>query len=81
MDNLSQKFFRPPVNVCEVLGCSVNRTKLPHGRYAGLCGELHVAISSKESLDPCELEGEKILLSGLLDGFSELAEVLSRRKE
>ena len=42
---------------------------------------LHVAVSSKESLDPSELEGEKILLSGLLDGFSELAEVLSRRKE
>ena len=77
---MGQKYKIPLGDVYEP-ACSVNRTKSPHGRYAGLCGELHVAVSSKESLDPCELEGEKILLSGLLDGFSELAEVLSRRKE
>ena len=77
---MCQKYKRPLGGVYEP-ACSVNRKKLPHGRYAGLCGELRVAVSSKESLDPSELEGEKILLSGLLDGFSELAEVLSRRKE
>ena len=66
--------------VCE-LACLVNRKKLPHVRYAGMCGELRVAFPSKESLDPSELEGEKILLSGLLVGFLMLAEVLSRRKE
>ena len=49
--------------------------------YAGLYNELHAAISSKESLDPDKLEGVKILLSGMLDGFSVLAEDLNRRKE
>ena len=77
---MCQKYKRPLGDVYE-LACLVNQKKLPHGRYAGLFSELRVAVSSKESLDPCELEGEKILLSGLLDGFSELAEVLSRRKE
>ena len=77
---MCQKYKRPLGGVYEP-ACSVNRKKLPHGRYAGLCGELHVVVSSKESLDPSELEGEKILLSGLLVGFSVLAEVLSRRKE
>ena len=41
----------------------------------------HVVASLKESWDPSELKGEKILLPGLLVGFSVLAEVLSRRKE
>ena len=77
---MGQDYKRPLGDVYEP-AYLVNRKKLPHGRYAGLCGELRVAVSSKESLDPCELEGEKILLSGLLDGFSEVAEVLSRRKE
>ena len=77
---MCQKCKRPLGGVYDP-ACSVNRKKLPHGRYAGLCSELRAAVSSKESLDPSELEGEKILLSGLLDGFSELAEVLSRRKE
>ena len=77
---MGQNYKRPLGDVYEP-ACSVNRKKLPHGLYAELCGELCVVVSSKESLDPCELEGEKILLSGLLDGFSELAEVLSRRKE
>ena len=71
---MCQKYKRPPGGVYEPV-CSVNRRKLPPGRYAGLCGELHVAVSSKESLDPSELEGEKILLSGLLDGFSVLARI------
>ena len=77
---MCQKYKRPLGDVYEP-ACSVNQKKLPHGRYAGSCGKLHVAVSSKESLDPCELEGEKILLSGLLDGFSELAEVLSQKEE
>ena len=77
---MCQKYQRPLGDAYEP-ACSVNRKKLPHGRCVGLCGELRVAVSSKESLDPCELEGEKILLSGLLDGFSVLAEVLSQRKE
>jgi len=46
-----------------------------------LYGELRAAASSKESLDPNKQEGEKILLSGLLDGFLLLAEDLNRRKE
>ena len=77
---MCQKYKRPLGGAYKP-ACSVNRKRLPRDRCAELCGELLVAISSKESLDPCELEGEKILLSGLLDGFSELAEVLSRRKE
>ena len=77
---MCQKYKRPLGDVYEP-ACSVNRKKLPHGRYAGLCGELRVAVSSKESLDPSKLEGVKILLSGLLDGFTVLAEDLSRRKE
>jgi hypothetical protein len=60
--------------------CLVSRTKDFHSRYSGLCGELHVAISSKESWDPSKLKGEKILLSGLLVEFSVSAGVLSRRK-
>ena len=44
-------------------------------------GELRVAASSKESLDPSEQGGKKILIFGLLDGFSVLAEDLNRRKE
>ena len=77
---MGQNYKRPLGDVYEP-ACSVNRKKLPHGRYAGLCGELRVAVSSKESLDPSELEGEKILLSDLLVRFSVLAEVLSWRKE
>ena len=38
-------------------------------------------MSSKESLGPSKQEGEKILLSGLLDGFLILAEDLNQRKE
>ena len=34
---------------------------------------LHAAAFSNESWDPSELKGEKILLSGLLVGFSMLA--------
>ena len=77
---MCQKYKRPLGDVYEP-ACSVNRKKLPHGHYAGLCIELRAAVSSKESLDPSELEGEKILLSGLLDEFSVLPEVLSRSKE
>ena len=77
---MGQKYKRALGDVYEP-ACSVNRQWLPHDRCARLCGELPVGVSSKESLDPCELDGEKILLSDLLGEFSELAEVLSRRKE
>ena len=73
--------YKKPLDGIYELESSVNRRRSPLGRYAELCGELRVAVSSKESLDPSELEGEKSLLSDLLVGFSMLAEVLSRRKE
>ena len=75
-----QKYVRPLDDVCEV-ECLVTRKKWSRCRYAGSFSELHVAVSSKESWDPSELKGEKSLLSGLIVGFSVLAEVLSRRKE
>ena len=71
---------RPLIGVSEP-DCSVNRQRKLPGRCAGLYGELRAAASSKESLGPSKQEGEKILLSGLLDGFFMLAADLNRRKE
>jgi hypothetical protein len=45
-----------------------------------LCGWLRVAASSKESSGLSELKGEKILFSGVLDGFFVLAEDLNQKK-
>ena len=73
--------YKKPLDGIYELESSVNRRRSPLGRYAELCGELHAAVSSKESVDPNKLEGVKILLSDLLDGFSVLAEDLNRRKE
>ena len=75
-----QKYKRPLGGVYEPES-SVNRRRSLLGRYAELCGELHVAVSSKESVDPNKQEGVKILLSGLLDGFLVLAQDLSWKKE
>ena len=50
-------------------------------RYAGLCSELHAAVSSKKSADPNKQEGVNVLLSGLLDEVLVLAHDLSRRIE
>ena len=59
----------------------VNRRRSPLGHYAGLYGEFHVVVSSKESADPNKKEDMKILLSGWLDGFLVLAQGLSQKKE
>ena len=77
---MGQKYKIPLGDIYEP-ACSVNRKKSTHGRCSGLCGELRVAVSSKESWDPSELEGEKSLLSGLLVGILVLAEVLSGKEE
>ena len=47
---------------------------------AGLCGELHVVVSSQKSADPNKQEGVNILLSGLFDGFLVLVEDLNQKK-
>ena len=60
----------------EVCGHTSGETKTNGGgQHAG-----SAAAASKEILDPSEQEGEKILLSGLLDGFFVLAEGLNRRR-
>ena len=75
-----QKYKRPLVGICEPESL-VNRRRQPLGRYAGLCGELHAAVSSKVSADPNKQEGVKVLLSGPRDGFLVLAHDLSQKKE
>ena len=47
---------------------------------AGLCDELHVAVSSKKSVDPNEQEDVSVLLAGLRDKVFVLAHDLNRRK-
>ena len=61
LDKISKKYMKPSVDICEVLGCSANRRIKLHRCYSGLCGELHVAASSKESWDPNKLKDGKNL--------------------
>ena len=80
MDKKSLNLEGPRFNVSVELEYMVNRRITLHLRWSEFVAVSHVVVASKESEDPNELRGVKILLSGLLVEFSVLAKVLSQRK-
>ena len=62
-ERLSRKSVKPLDGAYEEPACWVSRRREAHRHCSGLCGELRVVVSSKESWDPSKLKGEKTLLS------------------
>ena len=70
----------PRLGVSAELEYSVGRRILLHLRWSESVAGSRAAVASKESEDPNELRGVKILLSGLSFESSVLAKALSQRK-
>ena len=80
MGKNSLNLERPRFDVSVELEYLASRMITLHLRLSESVTGSRAAIASKESEDPDELRGVKILLSGLLFGFFVLAKARSRRK-